>query len=73
VGADPGEANVRQAKAVAALLNADLKPVEVAELLGIELRQVRTLKAAAREADTVDKPAVNGKAKQTEAAAASAT
>jgi hypothetical protein len=49
-----GEANLRQAKAIAALLDSDLKPTEVAQLLGINVREVRALKSAAPQAAPAD-------------------
>lgn len=45
-----GEVDAKQARAVVALLDADLKAVQVAELLGIEVKDVRALKTATFDA-----------------------
>ncbi len=72
-----GETHLKQAKAVAALLDSDLSAADVAQLLGIDQREVRTLKAAAGAEDDQAPPAApvpagnKPTAKRAESAAAS--
>lgn len=47
-----GEANDAKATAVGDLLDSGMKPGEVAELLGIDTKEVRALKTAASATDT---------------------
>jgi hypothetical protein len=52
-----GEVDAKQAKAVASLLDTDLKAAQVAELLGIEVKDVRMLRAVAPEGAAGGSPA----------------
>ena len=49
-----GEANEAKGTAVADLLDSGMKPGEIAELLGIDIKEVRALKAAAPAASVTD-------------------
>ncbi len=44
-----GEVDAKQSKAVAAVLDTDLKAAQVAELLGIDVKDVRTFKTAVHD------------------------